>query len=183
MSSPSHRLRSCQFCGEKRFPTSSDPTSSSRLHPSPCPPCAPQGAPLPRAALPAAGDLKVAGCQGRRREDWGSERRRGEQGKAGVGMGVVFHCACPRFGRAAKSTVFSRFSRRSSTKPWERSPPTAATAQPLERSPPLATVATAATAPRRQCNSCNSSPPTVKPVERSRVIPSETFRTIPSQTF
>ena len=51
------------------------------------------------------------------------------------------------------------------------------------QSPPLATVAAAATAPRRQCNSCNSSPPTVKPVERSRVIPSETFRTIPSQTF
>ena len=60
MSSPSHRLRSCQFCGEKRFPTSSDPTSPSRLHPSPCPPCAPQGAPLPLAALPAAGGLKVA---------------------------------------------------------------------------------------------------------------------------
>ena len=50
MSSPSHRLRSCQCCGEKRFPT----------YPSPCPPCAPQGAPLPLAALPAAGGLKVA---------------------------------------------------------------------------------------------------------------------------
>ena len=50
-------------------------------------------------------------------------------------------------------------------------------------SPLLATVPAAATAPRRQCNSCNSSPPTVKPVERSRVIPSGTFRTIPSETF
>ena len=35
---------------------------------------------------------------------------------------------------------------------------------------------------RRQCNSCNSSPPTVKPVERSRVIPSDPFRTLPSET-